>query len=137
MSCFGGRINGIGGFINISQGAKKVIFTGTFTASGLREKCDDGKLTILQEGKFKKIKKQVEQISFSGEVASKKGQQVLFVTERAVFKLKNGKVVLTEIAPGVDLERDILAHMEFVPEISESLKEMDSHFYEDIPYPFA
>lgn len=137
VSCFGGRINGIGGFINISQGAKKVIFTGTFTASGLREKCDDGKLTILQEGKFKKIKKQVEQISFSGEVASKKGQQVLFVTERAVFKLKNGKVVLTETAPGVDLERDILAHMEFVPEISESLKEMDSRFYEDIPYSFA
>ena len=90
----------------------------------------------MQEGKLKKIRKQVEQISFSGEVASKRGQEVLFVTERAVFRLKNGKVVLTEIAPGVNLERDILAHMEFVPEMAEPLKEMDSRFYEDIPYTF-
>lgn len=124
VSKFGPRIAGVGGFINITQTAKKVIFCGTFTAGGLEIKCVDNKVVIVQEGRAKKFVSSVEQISFSGKYAAQKGQEVFFVTERAVFKLTTGGLELIEIAPGIDLEKDILQQMEFKPLISKNLIEM-------------
>lgn len=131
VSKFGGRVTGVGGFINISQNAKKVVFCATFTSSGLHVKVGDHKLHIVQEGKYKKFEPQVEQISFSGKQALASGQKVLYVTERAVFELRKEGVVLTEIAPGMDLERDILANMHFKPIIAEDLKEMDARIFSE------
>ncbi|MDR3762949.1 MAG: acyl CoA:acetate/3-ketoacid CoA transferase [Acidobacteriota bacterium] len=130
VSKFKGRCVGCGGFINITQNAKKVVYCGTFTAGGLKVKVADGKLVILQEGKGKKYVKTVEQVTFSGAYANKTGQPVLFVTERAVFELIDGKVTLTEVAPGIDLEKDILAQMEFTPAISPHLKPMPAELFQ-------
>ncbi|MER2174869.1 MAG: acyl CoA:acetate/3-ketoacid CoA transferase [Carnobacterium sp.] len=131
VSKFSGRVAGCGGFINISQAAKKLVFAGTFTAGGLKEEVREGRLTILQEGRVKKFLKDVEQITFSGQYASSIKQEVLYVTERAVFDLQDGKLRLIEIAPGIDLEQDILAQMDFVPLIAENLKEMDNGMFEE------
>ena len=125
----GRLLAGCGGAINISQGAKKVVFCGTFTAKGLKESVKDGKLVIEQEGQICKFVEEVDQITFSGEYAKSIDQPVLYVTERAVFELRDGKVVLTEIAPGIDLDKDILAHMDFEPEISENLSVMDENIF--------
>jgi propionate CoA-transferase len=124
VSKFKGKAVGCGGFINITQNAKKVVFCGTFTAGGLKVAVENGKLVILQEGKAKKYVNKVEQVTFSGAYASATRQPVLFVTERAVFELRNGQLTLTEIAPGINLEKDILAQMEFKPSISPNLKPM-------------
>jgi propionate CoA-transferase len=131
VSKFGTRVAGCGGFINISQSAKKLVFAGTFTAGGLQVKVESGKLTILQEGKAKKFIKKVQQITFSGSYASQMNQPVVYVTERAVFELLDGRLTLTEIAPGVDLQKDILDQMEFAPIISGDLKEMDAAMFQD------
>jgi len=125
VSRLGRRITGSGGFIDISQNAKTMVFCGTFTNGEILLDTRDGKLTILKDGNNKKFRKRVDQISFSGEYAVEKGQQVFFVTERAVLKLENRRMVLTEIAPGIDLQKDILAQMEFAPEIDPNLKIMD------------
>ena len=103
------------GFIDISQTAKKCVFCGTFTAGGLKTEIKDGKLEILQEGKHKKFLKDVEHITFSGDYARETGQSVLYVTERAVFEMTEEGLVLKEIAPGMNLEKDILGQMDFVP----------------------
>lgn len=131
VSKFGTRVAGCGGFINISQSAKKIIFAGTFTAGGLKVNVADGKLTIIQEGKAKKFKKKVQQITFSGAYATKSKQQVLYVTERAVFELLNGKLTLIEIAPGIDLQVDILDQMDFTPVISPDLQKMDTSMFNE------
>ena len=131
VSRFGPKIAGCGGFINITQTAPVVVYCGTFTASGLKESFADGKLTIVQEGKIKKFKENVEQITFSAQYAHEAGQKVMYVTERAVFELLEGKLTLTEIAPGVDLQKDILDQMEFMPAISENLKEMDARLFRE------
>ncbi|RXI47742.1 3-oxoacid CoA-transferase [Clostridium tetani] len=133
VSKFGPRIAGCGGFINITQNSKKVFFCGTFTASGLKIEIKDGKLNILQEGKAKKFINQVEQITFSGEYAQKTKQPVMYITERAVFELKSDGVYLTEIAPGVDLQKDILDLMDFKPKMEGEPKLMDSRIFFDKP----
>lgn len=115
VSRFGDHVNGVGGFINISQSARQVIFVGTMTAGGLRVETGDGKLQIAQEGRVKKAVDHVAQISFSGRYALQKGQRVLYVTERAVFELTEHGVMLRETAPGIHLERDVLRQMGFAP----------------------
>lgn len=129
VSKFGPKIAGCGGFINITQNAKKLIYCGTFTAGGLKVKIGEGKLIIENEGKAKKFVNAVEQITFSGEYASSIEQTVLYVTERAVFKLTKEGLLLEEIAPGINLEKDILDNMDFKPIISPELKLMDEKMF--------
>lgn len=129
VSKFNGKVIGPGGFIDITQNAKKVCFMGTFTAGGLETDFSGGKFRLIQEGTQKKMKKEIEQITFSAEYAAAHGQEVLYVTERAVFRLTQEGVMLTEIAPGADLERDILAQMEFRPLVAEDLAMMDARIF--------
>ncbi len=132
VSKFGGRLIGCGGFINISQNARKVVFVGSFTAGGLEIAVEDGRLHIVKEGKAKKFLKNVEQITFSGDYAFERKQPVFYVTERCVFRRGRNGLVLIEVAPGIDLERDILDQMEFVPQIHD-LQKMDIRIFQDEP----
>ena len=129
VSKFGPKLAGAGGFINISQKAKRVVFVGTFTAGGLRTSCSDGTLKIEREGKLRKFLKRVEHVTFSGEYAIGSRQPVLYVTERCVFRLTESGMEIVEIAAGIDLERDILHWMDFRPAVSDDLKTMDRHLF--------
>lgn len=129
VSRFGPKIAGCGGFINITQTSPVVVYCGTFTAGGLKLAIENGKLKILQEGKVKKFKDAVEQITFSAAYAKETGQKVIYVTERAVFELIDGVLTLIEIAPGIDFEKDILGQMEFKPHVAENLKYMDERLF--------
>ncbi|GAA0609991.1 propionate CoA-transferase [Virgibacillus siamensis] len=120
---------GAGGFIDITQNAKKVVFCATFSTGGAKVSLKNEKVHINQEGSIKKMVSKASQISFNGKLAREKGQDVFFVTERAVFKLVKEGVMLIEIAPGIDLEKDILEMMEFEPIISQDLKEMDKKLF--------
>lgn len=132
VSRFGTKLIGCGGFINISQNARSMVFAGTFTAGGLKVGVEEGKLHILQEGKARKFVKQVSQVSFSGDYAVQRKQPVYFVTERCVFQRGRKGLVLIEVAPGIDIERDILAHMGFEPTIRDPSR-MDSRIFRDEP----
>ncbi|MDU2066306.1 MAG: acyl CoA:acetate/3-ketoacid CoA transferase [Sporomusaceae bacterium] len=129
VSKFGPRIAGAGGFVNITQNTMQVIFAGTLTTGGLEIDIKDGKLQILQEGKSKKIVSKVGQITFSGEYAREIKQRVMYITERAVFELRPEGFTLTEIAPGIDIEKDIIAQMGFRPHIAANLKLMDARIF--------
>ncbi|MDP6572852.1 MAG: CoA-transferase [Rhodospirillales bacterium] len=114
-SRFANRVSGCGGFINISQNSKKVVFVGTFTAGGLEIEVGDGRLNIKKEGKFSKFVAEVGQITFSGHRAATEEQEVYYVTERCVFKLSPDGLELIEVAPGIDVRKDILERMPFAP----------------------
>jgi propionate CoA-transferase len=114
-SRFGNRIAGCGGFINISQNSKKVVFVGTFTSGGLKVAVVDGKLAIEQEGRFVKFVRNVGQVTFSGKIRPRSDQDILYVTERCMFRLGNAGMELTEVAPGVDIDKDVLAQLPFKP----------------------
>jgi propionate CoA-transferase len=133
VSKFGPRLAGAGGFINISQNAKKVVFTGTFTAGALEVECRAGSLRILRDGDVPKFVEKVEHVTFSGAVARASGKTVLYVTERCVFRLAKEGLELIEIAPGVDLERDILAKMAFRPLLPNPPELMDPRIFADGP----
>jgi propionate CoA-transferase len=131
VSKFGPKLAGAGGFINISQTAKEVIFVGTFGAGRLRIALADGNLRILEEAKAPKFVQAVEHVTFSGAYAVERGQSVLYVTERCVFKLGADGLELTEVAPGIDIERDILALMDFKPAIPRDPLAMDPRIFRE------
>jgi propionate CoA-transferase len=119
VSRFGPKLAGAGGFINITQNSRTVVFVGTFTAGGLKVKVTDGRVQIVQEGRSRKFVNKIEQVTFSGPYAGKTGQNVLYVTERCVFKLTAQGLELIEVAPGIDIEKDILGQMDFKPIINQ------------------
>jgi propionate CoA-transferase len=133
VSKFGPRLAGAGGFINISQNAKKVVFVGTFTAGDLEVAVENGQLRILREGTTRKFVNEVEHRTFSGAYAAKSGRPVLYVTERCVFKLTASGLELSEIAPGIDIERDILGQMDFKPLMPNVPKLMDERIFQTGP----
>jgi acyl CoA:acetate/3-ketoacid CoA transferase len=119
VSHLGGNLVGPGGFIEIAQNAKKVVFCGTFDAQGSQVSWEDGKLTVAKPGKIRKLVSSVESITFAADYARQHGQEVLYVTERAVFRLDPGGIRLMEVAPGIDIGRDILPYMDFKPLIGD------------------
>ena len=133
VSKFGPRLSGAGGFIDISQNAKKVVFVGTFTAGKLEVAVEAGMLSILEDGKAAKFVQEVEHRTFSGEQAAKRGKTVLYITERCVFNLTPEGLELIEIAPGVDLQKDILDRMDFVPIMHQAPVLMDARIFIDSP----
>ena len=132
VSKFGPRLAGAGGFINISQNAKKVVFVGTFTAGQLALEIDKGHLVIASEGRSRKFVHEVEHRTFSGSYAMKRGHPVLYVTERCVLQLTEVGLELIEVAPGIDIDRDILAHMDFRPVVRDP-RTMDARIFRDEP----
>ena len=131
VSKFGPKLAGAGGFINISQNAKEVVFVGTFGAGKLRIAVADGKLRIVEEARSRKFVENVEHVTFSGSYATKRGQHVLYVTERCVFALRPDGLELIEVAPGIDIEREILAQMHFKPLISRDPALMDARIFRE------
>ena len=134
VSRFGPRLTGAGGFIDISQSARTVVFVGTFTAGGMQVGISDGRLTILSEGRSRKLVRHVEQVTFNGRYAASLGQRVLYVTERAVFAATPDGLRLIEVAPGIDVERDVLGQMDFAP-IVQDVALMDSRIF--LPQPMG
>ena len=132
VSRFGPRLAGAGGFINITQSARSLYFLGTFTA-GADIVVDDGRLQISHDGAVPKFVDQVAHLTFSGERARGTGRSVLYITERCLLQLGDGGLELVEIAPGVSLERDVVARMGFRPRISPDLREMDPAIFTDAP----
>ncbi|MGV9798227.1 acyl CoA:acetate/3-ketoacid CoA transferase [Mycobacterium sp. NPDC003449] len=133
ISRFGGRIVGVGGFVNISQGARTVVFSGTLTAGGLRTSWDAraARLSIEEEGRSRRFVSAVEQISFNGALARDRGQRVVFITERAVFELDDRcRLQLVEVAPGIDVDRDVLPHIGFDVSMPYEPKQMDRALFD-------
>lgn len=137
VSKFGTRIAGVGGFVDISQSTKTILFTGTMTAGGLQLAFEDGKLVIVQEGKKTKFKKSLDQVTFSSQFSRETHQRVLFITERCVFQIVEEGLKLIEVAPGIDIEKDILPYMEFTPIIPENVPLMDARIFRDEPMGLA
>jgi propionate CoA-transferase len=132
VSKFGPKLAGAGGFINISQAAKRLVFLGTFDAGGLELAIEQGRLDIRRDGRNKKFVAAVEHRTFSGEYAARRGQPVLYVTERCVFALTSEGLELVEVAPGVDVDRHILARMDFQP-IVRAPRPMDPRIFDPAP----
>jgi len=132
VSKFGPRLAGAGGFINISQSARKVVFMGSFCAGAYEVLIEDGRLRILRDGNARKFVEEVEHRTFSGPHAARSGREVLYVTERCVFRLTLDGLELIEIAPGVDLQQDILDRMSFAPRVG-IVDRMDARLFRDEP----
>ncbi len=130
---FGDRYDGAGGFIDITQNAARLVFSGALTGGGLEAVVENGALSIRREGRFKKFVPAVGQISFNGRLSRERGQDVLFVSERAVFRLEADGLVLIEIAPGVRLQEDVLDQMMFAPRVHAGLKLMDPRIFRPGP----
>jgi len=129
VSKLGGLPVGPGGFIDIAQNARKVVFCGTFAAKGVKLQTGDGAMRVRAQGSVRKLVRQVEQITFSGPQSLLRGQQALYLTERASFRLTAGGMELFELAPGIDLQRDVLDQMDFAPRLAETIAIMpDAHF---------
>ena len=137
VHAFEGRVRGPGGFPNISARTPRINFVGTLTAQGLRLGIDGDGVRVLEEGALSKFVPEVREISFNGRLARERGQQVRYITDRAVFALDADGLVLTEVAPGIDLERDVLARMGFRPRVAGDLREMDRRLYLDGPMGLA
>ncbi|MEC5409979.1 acyl CoA:acetate/3-ketoacid CoA transferase [Paraburkholderia sp. MPAMCS5] len=133
VSKFGAKLAGAGGFINISQSAKRVVFVGTFNAGNLDVFIEDGRLQIRREGTCLKFVDEVEHRTFSGEYAAKRGQPVLYITERCVFALTPRGLELTEVAPGIDVQNDIVGQMGFAPIIEQTPRLMDERIFRAAP----
>jgi propionate CoA-transferase len=133
VSKFGDRIAGVGGFVNITQTTRDVIFMGSLTAKGLEVRAADGRLEIVREGSVKKVVRKVEHLSFNGAYTVGRGARVLYITERAVFELREGRLTLVEIAPGVDLERQVLQQLAVPVPVAPDLKLMDARIFRDPP----
>jgi len=136
VSRFGPMAPGCGGFIDISQSAKRVVFCGTFIG-GSKMEISDGKLVIHKEGKFKKFVQQVQHRTFSGMYALEQGHSIMYLTERALFELRPDGVTLVEISPGIDLQKDILDLMEFTPIVADDLRTMPDVLFNDAPVNLA
>lgn len=126
-----GQIEGPGGFMDISGNAKQINFLGTFSAGGLQVELKDGEIHIVKEGKYMKFFQEVSHLSWNAEIARQKGQKAVYITERAVFELAPEGIVLKEVAPGIDLQKDILEHMPFQPILAEDLKQMDPRIFRE------
>ncbi|WP_299201159.1 CoA-transferase [uncultured Amphritea sp.] len=133
VSRFGNKLAGAGGFINITQNTHDLYFLGTFTSGPQQIEINDGEIKIIENGPVKKFRRQVQQITFNGEYAIQQGHTVTFITERAVFMLTAEGLKLTEIAPGIDLQKDIIEQMEFTPLIDENLIQMDTRLFNQGP----
>jgi len=133
VSKFGDRVAGVGGFVNITQTTKEVVFMGSLTAKGLEIRTGDGRLEIVREGAVKKVVPKVEHLSFNGPYTAGRGIKVLYITERAVFELRDGRLTLAEVAPGIDVERQVLAQLAAPVAVAPDLKEMDARIFRDAP----
>jgi propionate CoA-transferase len=120
---------GAGGFINLIQNAKEIIFCGMMTAGGTKVDIAKGRLRVVQDGKFRKFVPRVQQITFNGQLARSRGQKVLYVTERGVFRLQPGGLLLMEVAPGVNVEKDIAGQIGFKLQVAPDLKEMEPELF--------
>jgi len=129
VSKFGNEWNGSGGFNNIVERTPRLVFCGTFSSGGLRLDIDGEGVRVLQEGRFGKLVPAVEQITLNAARALDKGQAVTYITERAVFALTGAGLTLIEVAPGIDVDRDIRAHLGFELAVSDELARMDSRIY--------
>jgi len=136
VHAFEGRVRGPGGFPNISARTRKINFVGTLTAQGLKVEIDGG-VRVANEGSLQKFVPRVREISFNGHLARQRGQEVHYITERAVFSLTDEGLLLSEVAPGIDVERDVLAQMGFQPRVASDLRRMDARLYASGPMGLA
>ena len=130
---FGDRNDGAGGFIEITQNAKRIVFSGTLTGRGLKGDVGGGRLTITSEGGIRKFVPEVNQISYNAAFGQERGQDTMFVSERAVLRMTPDGITVTELAPGVRLQEDVLDQMDIEPRVADNLKEMDSRIFSDGP----
>ncbi len=133
LNRLGDLLIGPGGSMDIAQGTRRIIFCGTFTAGGLQVEAKGGRLRIVREGSIRRFVNRIQDICFNGRDFWALGKDVIFVTERAVFRLTAKGIELTEVAPGIDVEREVLGRMEFRPEVSPQLKQMDARIFDPKP----